>query len=553
MSKYNRKTLPATPPAFKAGKTVAGTTHEGATGFSRDAKTELFLRAASSFAGEKSFYEDGDTRDSRLIALTRELAVTHDGFAWLGKFVPWLRTEGFMRSGPVMIAAEAVKARLDAGLAGGNRQLIDSAMARADEPGEMLGYWIDRFGRNVPVPVKRGLADAANRLYTQRSLLKYDTASKAYRFGDVIDLAHPAPRAAGLLDDQAYEGMTAAEVEARVTGFVNQKADLFRYAIDRRHGYNTNPVPESLRMVIANEDLRRRAAEDPAALIAGTDDNVLRMSGMTWEDVLSLAGQHPSLDKTAVWKAVIPSMGYMALLRNLRNFDDHDVRGEIAAYVMAKIADPAEVERSMQFPFRFYSAYREVQSVRWHESLEEAANHSVRNIPELSGKNLVLIDTSGSMTAPLSAKSKITNIEAAALFGAATGIRTHADVWSFATTSMKLPAIRGSMSILKYASAVQSGPVGHGTEMHAALAKAYDGHDRVFIFSDMQAFGTYHGDIAGMVPKNVPIYAFNLNAYTHTPVSGDGKRYELGGLGDATFRLIPLLEAGKAAKWPWEM
>ena len=57
---------------------------------------------------------------------------------------------------PVVLAAEAVKARLAAGLDGGNRQLVGSVLRRADEPGEMLAYWTSRYGRAVPKPVKRG-------------------------------------------------------------------------------------------------------------------------------------------------------------------------------------------------------------------------------------------------------------------------------------------------------------------------------------------------------------------------------------------------------------
>ena len=39
---------------------------------------------------------------------------------------------------------------------------------------------------------------------------------------------------------------------------------------------------------------------------------------MTWEDVLSLAGS--VVDKAKLWEALIPSMGFMALLRNVPEF-----------------------------------------------------------------------------------------------------------------------------------------------------------------------------------------------------------------------------------------
>jgi hypothetical protein len=33
--------------------------------------------------------------------------------------------------------------------------------------------------------------------------------------------------------------------------------------------------------------------------------------------------------------------------------------------------------------------------------------------------------------------------------------------------------------------------------------------------------------------------------------AGQGNRHELGGLTDATFALVPNIEAGLAARWPW--
>jgi hypothetical protein len=33
---------------------------------------------------------------------------------------------------------------------------VARALQRADEPAELLGYWLTRHGRNVPMPVKAG-------------------------------------------------------------------------------------------------------------------------------------------------------------------------------------------------------------------------------------------------------------------------------------------------------------------------------------------------------------------------------------------------------------
>ena len=55
------------------------------------------------------------------------------------------------------------------------------------------------------------------------------------------------------------------------------------------------------------------------------------------------------------------------------------------------------------------------------------------------------------------------------------------------------------------------------------------------------------------VPVNVPMYAFNMQGYKVTSIeAGAPNRYEMGGLTDATFRMLPWLEAGRNVGWPWE-
>src|SRR5690242_9074645 len=187
MSKFN-KPAAATGPV-RSGGTMT-TTFEGGPAWSRDARSDLFLLAVTNLVGEDTFYEAAGTRDDRYRSLVRTVAV--EDVDWLGRFIPWLRGEANMRSAAVVAAAEAVKARLDAGLPGGGRQLVNAACQRADEPGELLAYWTARYGRAIPKPVKRGLADAVVRLYNERSLLKYDSDGAGFRFADVIDLVHPS-------------------------------------------------------------------------------------------------------------------------------------------------------------------------------------------------------------------------------------------------------------------------------------------------------------------------------------------------------------------------
>ncbi|MFF7329627.1 TROVE domain-containing protein [Streptomyces sp. NPDC008150] len=534
MARFNTR---GTRPAVHSPVTTTGertVTHEGGAGYLRDTKSELFLLAVSNFVGQDAFYENGGDRDDRYTQLVRTLAVTDPD--WCSDFLRWLRGEGNMRTAALVGAAEFAKARLDAGVPGYSRQAIDTVLQRADEPGEMLGYWTSKYGRKLPKPVKRGIADAAQRLYTERALLKYDTDSKGYRFGDVLNLVHAAPG-----DDKPWQGY------------------LFQHALDRRHG-NDDEIPEPLAMLRKHANLMRMPVEHRRLFVEGNTERIAQ-AGMTWE---ALAGwlQGP-MDKAA-WEAIIPSMGYMALLRNLRNFDEAGVSDEVAAQVAAKLADPEQVARSRQLPMRFYSAFNAAPSLRWGHALEKALTASLSNIPKLNGLTLILVDTSSSMEDAFSRDGSLMRWDAAALFGIALGRACHqANVVSFSSArtywnqppgakTKTFPLIPGG-SVLGDVKKWRDGGwfLGGGTDTAMALRQEYRGHDRVVIVTDEQA-GHDHAEVDQSIPRSTPLYTWNLAGYQagHAP-SGNGQRHTFGGLTDQAFRMVPLLESGRDGAWPW--
>jgi hypothetical protein len=444
---------------------------------------------------------------------------------WTVAFLTWLRSGANMRSASLVGALEAAKAMLAADMTG-SRQMIAGVLQRADEPGEALAYWLTHYGRAIPKPVKRGIADAVGRLYTEYGLLKYDTAAKGFRFADVIDLVHPTPVAPW-------------------------QADLFKVALERRHNREDLSIG-GLPMLVANAELRAEAVGDPAVL---ANPDRLKAAGMTWEDVLSLAGS--TVDKKLLWQALIPSMGYMALLRNLRNFDESGASDEVASAVAARLSNPDNVARSRQFPFRFLAAYEQAPSLRWGHALDRALQASLANLPALPGRTLILVDTSASMTnGGFSAWSKMTPAKAAAVFGVALAAKGEkVDLRGFADGVFAHPVPGNKASVIKEVDRflARTGEVGHGTQIVASVRASYAGHDRVVIISDMQTMDGGHGQgVSEAVPAHVPIYGFNLGGYRHAAyATGSRNRHEFGGLTDATFRMIPLLEAGQNAKWPW--
>lgn len=535
MARFNRKSAKArgVSPVRTTGARTR--THQGGTGYVRDARSELFLLAVSNLVAQETFYETGADRDDRFAGLVRRLAVTDP--AWTAGLLGWLRGPGGMRTAALVGAAEYVKARLDAAKAEesasdaagpgavSNRQVVASVLQRPDEPGEFIGYWTERYGRALPKPVKRGVADAVRRLYNDRTLLKYDTASKGYRFGDILNLVHAAPD-----PDKPWQG------------------PLFGYALDRRHHPETAVPPASSPMLAAHRELMAvPVAERRAVLTAPGGAERLSAAGITWE---ALAGWLQGPMDRAAWEAVIPSMGAMALVRNLRNFDEAGVGDEAAAQVAAKISDPVQVARSRQFPFRYLAAYQHAPSLRWAYPLEQALGHSLANVPKLPGRTLVLVDRSGSMFfSRLSDRSELNRADAAAVFGAAVAMRAaQADLVEFGTSSAPVRYRKGE-SVLKVLERFHD--LG-GTNTAQAVRAHYKDHDRVLIVTDEQV-SSRGDDPTGQVPADVPVYTWNLAGYRpgHGPTGSDN-RHTFAGLSDAAFRMVPLLEAGRSARWPWQ-
>lgn len=484
-------------------------THEGGAGFHRDARSELFMLGISNLVGEDTFYEDARDRDNRYSKLIAAVTKTDPG--WVREFLPWLRSSMYLRSAPVVGAAEYVAAGGPNG-----RSLVNAVLQRADEPAELLAYWLQTHGRNVPKPIKRGIADAVVRLYNERSALKYDSDRKAWRMGDVIELVHPKPKA-------------------------QWQAELFRYLVDTGKGRDEVAVGESLDTIRARTSLYEVPVEQRRSLLHSTR---LSEAAMTWE---SQAGWLQSAMDAEAWTSVIPEMGYMALLRNLRNFEEAQVPPEVLQSVAARIADPEQVAQSKQLPIRFLSAWASTNSMTFGPALEAACDAAVANAPSLSGRTLILLDLSGSMWGgSLSRRSTTYPYQVAGVFAVALARRAEAaTLVGYGTNSKKL-RVGKTTSILRTVDALES--MG-GTRTWNAVAEHWDGHDRVIILTDEQAH-----DSARSVMSIPAVYTFNLQGYVASHAEErPGWHTFGGGLTDASFRLLPILESQRNGLWPWEL
>lgn len=542
MAKFNRNLqVPVKSPVRSTG--MSGRTHEGAPAYERDAESELFLLAIALMGADKAFYESADSRLARLAGLSASVAISNP--SWLPGFMPLLRNVIGMRTASVIIAAEAAHAMAEAKQPGA-RQLVSAALQRADEPAEFLAYWFSHWGRKLPIAVKRGLADAVFRLYTERAYLTpgYDSREASLRMADVIEIVQPR------YNRKAYG---------------TWRDYLYRFIIEERHGRGTE-IPASLATLRANQALMAAAAEDPRALL---DPQALNAAGVKWQNAKSLAGRR--VPAKEMWEALIPSMFPLALLRNLRNFDQAGVSDAVAEFVATRLSNPTPVREARLLPFQFLAAHRAVSSFRWAHALERGMGHSLSNVPSLRGRTLVLVDRSPSMwMQKLSDKSDMLWADAAAVFGAALALRAeNADLAEFWAHSRAVP-FRKDEPVLRLVEKFSYQPEPGGTDIPMAVRQHLKPHhNRVVIITDEQTRAGYlpsnvggrmygYGNPAGMpetliddlVPKSTPLYMWNFGGYKEGAApSGTTNRHTLGGLSDHAFSIIPLLEARRDASW----
>lgn len=505
-------------------------TFEGALGHVRDAKSELFVLGAANFVTEDTFYEGAGERDARFRALVHKVAAEDP--AWVAGFARYLRTELNMRSASLVLAAETVAAKMP-----GARGVVSSVLVRPDEPGAILGYWLGTYGRPIKIAMDRGIIDALPRLFTERNSIKYDGKGQTFRFGDVIELVRPKPK-----DDY--------------------QAILYRYFVDAAHG-NANEIPDTLETLKADAKLwsltpaeRESQAAEPTEL-----QEWLTLAGFTWERYASWIGRPLNAED---WAALVPNMGLMAIVRNLRNMDSAGISEETAAQITAKLGNVEDVKRSRQLPFRYYTAWREVQGMRWGPALEQALNLSLENVPELHGRTLIMIDHSGSMSSGyITARSTVQPRELADVFGIALAVRADkADVFVYDNNAVQVD-VRPGASVLRMIERLPH--LGGGTQTLNLLARLYNGQDRVVIVTDEQAFDpnrtawygyddryrrTQNGDPIDAI--TVPIYTFNIGGYRVAQFSSENNRHTFAGLSDSSFTILKALESGKNGQWPWE-
>lgn len=281
----------------------------------------------------------------------------------------------------------------------------------------------------------------------------------------------------------------------------------------------------------------------------------------TWEVAISTAANEEG--RSAEWKRLVEEhkLGYMALIRNLRNIlaADGVDRAWIEEYLCPAIKNTYSIQKSMVFPYQIYSAYKNMGSDNPAviHALEQAFMIALSNMPKLAGDTLVILDVSGSMTSPISARSSITIREVGAVYAMCILLTSeNSDVIKFATHAKKFKFDLNDNLFHQIEKLDAAENLGYGTELWGAYNCADRKYDRIMLISDMQIMDDssyWYGEPAIASYKDyckqygrTPIYSFDLgNYHTQTDNPNNPDVYLCTSLSEETLRFIGLLEDGE--------
>lgn len=459
---------------------------EGAEAWRPNPPLELLFTAVNTLAEEDTFYESAETRMDRLVTLVRNVSVSHP--KQVLRLIRDMPEKYGLRTATLVVAAEYGFA-----VGGGSSayHAIDLACRRPDQPAELLAYWFEKHGRKVPSFIRAGLGIAARRLYTERSVIKWDRDGARVRMADVLRVCHVKAK-----DETQNE--------------------LFRYILSgRRPNQEIRFNPQVLPILGKQRELWTM----PEAMRSAVPDEMLQAAGMSWEQVTAWL---PGEMTNRKWERVLTLMGIKGLVMNLRNFDAAGISDEAAEYVISRITDPGVVSGAGLLPHQVYAAYRALTADTYTHALSKTLNLVTEASTPLHGA-LVLVDVSRSMQHPVSARSKITLREVATLqaltFYHASKGDDSCDLALFATSSILVTLPKGT-SVLRAMNGLADVDLGGGTNGCSAIVRHFDPerHSRVFIFTDDQMRDT-QVDVS-----HVPyIVTFQVGGYAPASTWGKGR------------------------------
>ena len=288
--------------------------------------------------------------------------------------------------------------------------------------------------------------------------------------------------------------------------------------------------------------------ERNAEALKGLREGTLKNT-KTWESKLSTAGKtegSKSEAKAKAWSEVLPNMGYMALLKNLRNIEQD--APDCVPMAAEMLVNAKAIRKSLVLPFRFYDAIEAVSNRQFKVALSKAADLSVENVPHLPGKTLIAVDTSGSMKWG-SHKAAQTSL----MFGSILYKALDSELMTF-DTHANYVSLNPADSVFSLMDRIPFN--GGGTNFHNIFDIARAKYDRVIILSDMQ--GWMHSNYGShslsesakryrsRTGANPLIYSIDLAGHGSMQFP-ESKVACMAGFSDKIFDLMEILEQDRKA------
>lgn len=194
------------------------------------------------------------------------------------------------------------------------------------------------------------------------------------------------------LSNQVKKGIAMAFTDGPFSEYTFAKWDKGSAAISLRDAlFLCHPKPKDAKQEVLFKKIADKELKTPD----------------TWEVALS-----GGADKRATFERLMADnkLGALAFLRNLRNMRESGITIETLASYGAKL------DVSKVLPFRFVAAAKACPELRL--LMQAMMLKSIQSQKKLSGRTILVVDTSGSMGAGISGKSDMTRIQAAGAMAA---------------------------------------------------------------------------------------------------------------------------------------
>lgn len=535
------------------------TNHQGGTGYKLNPKMELIGILSTGF--NKNYYESMGDREKRFKELIISLSKTDVEF--VAKAMVYARSVIGQRSvthfGSVALTPYLSGTELGKRFFSkrNRKDQVGGIVHRVDDMLEIIAaYKHFNPGKPLPNSMKKGFCKAIESA-DRFELSRYQGKGKSVSMVDVVNLVHPVssevngsvtitkaaydkaisgtkfdPKSKKF--DSKYEGITKIykdgdvdmvripTLHALVIGELKQ--------IDTSEAKNSDTGQKVAAKVKSGEITRLEAKEE---LAKGIEDNFG-----------TLIKEH--------------KIGYIALIRNLKNILKYSSNKTIIDAACKMIVDKKLIKQSLVFPHQIDLALEmvlqelgEINVRPLLTALDKAYELSVPNLTELFtyGKTAVVYDTSGSMQGGYWGKVMLGNgkqinkapVEKAALVAATLAKGIDADVYQFATSCCQVTYNPlDSVNSIKTHFTKQIGKVGHGTSFSSiATTLKSNRYDRVFIISDMQG----RDEVSRANFNNNPhIYNVDITSYGTTMFKPGNKNYQLFGYTAELYELIGKVE-----------